>query len=90
MDNLYFLVTPKQQSWRKTLAYDLIQFILCVCAGAGALFIGLLILFAIAPKSSSPCDSPKSFECLDRRVQECVSSEAYTKDQCVILIGGNK
>jgi len=52
-------------------------------------FIGFIVLMS-QPHPVDPCDAPLSFACLDRRVQECITSEKYTKEQCVVLVGGNK
>ena len=59
--------------------------------------MGLLIIVVIGfifwmsqPHPANPCRNPQSFACLDQRVQECAASEKYTKEQCVILVGGNK
>lgn len=90
MDNIYFFSPAKQEPLRKRIALGLIELILWACAVLGVFTAAMLIVFTVMPKTSLPCDNPRSFECLDHRVQECVASEAYTKDQCVILIGGNK
>jgi hypothetical protein len=37
---------------------------------------------------SNPCWDEDSFTCKNHRVQECLASELYTKEQCVTLIGG--
>jgi len=52
-------------------------------------FIGFTVWMS-QPRPIDLCNYPQSFSCLDQRVQECVTSEKYTQEQCVILVGGNK
>lgn len=43
-------------------------------------------------RATDPCwmdATPISVECLDYRVKQCMALD-YSKDQCVILVGGNK
>lgn len=63
--------------------------------GCFGFFIVLIVLIAVVhdytqPRTVAPCDRPKSIACLDQRVQECMTLDKYSKDQCVILVGGNK
>jgi hypothetical protein len=38
-----------------------------------------------------PCAFKRdSFECKDYKVQQCLKTELYTKDQCVTLVGSGK
>lgn len=58
-----------------------------------AVFVILFMTLAVKSIDEShanPCHDPQSFTCLDQRVHECVASEKYTQEQCVILVGGNK
>jgi len=41
-------------------------------------------------RSDDPCWTGTVFECRDSRVQECMLTEQYTKDQCVTLVGGSR
>lgn len=54
----------------------------------GIIAIGFCIY--MATRQPKPCDAPQSFSCIDQRVQECMASDKYSKEQCVILVGGNK
>lgn len=61
---------------------------LVVLFGIGLYF---LVSTSVTAKNADPCWArPQSFACIDQRVKECMASEVYTQDQCVILIGGNK
>ena len=74
-------LTPKEDAFAAT-------FVLIVI---GIIAIGLCLYMATRPaRIPQPCDDPASFQCLDSRVQQCLTSEQYTKDQCVMLVGGNK
>jgi len=62
-----------------------------------ALVIMGVILIAIfdpaAFKYSNPCrdttfKTDQSFACLDYQVAQCVASERYTRDECIMLVGG--
>ena len=62
-----------------------------------ALILVLLLVVAIVAVSlitamNEPCSSEQdnSFACRDARVQECIASERYTRDECIALMGGNK
>lgn len=53
----------------------------------------IVIVATIGPKigviQEDPCfTQPGSFECRDAQVNQCLETERYTKDQCVILVGG--
>lgn len=51
----------------------------------------IVIIAALSPVlQGNPCVRPESFECVDYRVQECVKTEQYTRDECIVLIGGGK
>ena len=54
--------------------------------------VGLWLLFGVMDYAahSNLCYGKSGFECQDIQVRECLKSEQYTKDQCVILIGGAK
>lgn len=41
-------------------------------------------------KSACYIKPEKSMECIQERMDKCLKTEQYTKDQCVILIGGGK
>lgn len=34
------------------------------------------------------CRYPDSFECKSERVAQCLASEDFTREECIILIGG--
>jgi pilus assembly protein Flp/PilA len=36
----------------------------------------------------NPCVYEQSFECKDQRVNQCMQSESYSRDECIALIGG--
>jgi hypothetical protein len=51
----------------------------------------ICFLAVFGPLFSGVCGLGHSqFECSDSKVQECLKTEQYTKDQCVILVGGSK
>lgn len=53
--------------------------------------IVIVVIGVFAPVLTGVCGIGHSqFECNDSKVQECLKSEQYTKDQCVILVGGNR
>lgn len=63
------------------------------------LFVAMgVVIMAISPiidrqlhdKSACYIKSEKSMECIQERMDQCLKTEQYTKDQCVILIGGGK
>lgn len=37
----------------------------------------------------SPCVYEQSFACKNTRVEACLESEAYTREECIALIGGS-
>lgn len=41
-------------------------------------------------KSMCYTHDEKSMECINERMEACLKTEQYTKDQCVILVGGTK
>ena len=54
------------------------------------IILGIIALMILVDKSSNPCSTQGSFECKNLRVEQCLASEQYTKDQCVTLIGGGR
>lgn len=40
--------------------------------------------------SADPCWTGTIVQCQDSKVEQCLALEKYTKDQCVILVGGGK
>lgn len=36
----------------------------------------------------SPCANSQSFECKNYRVEQCLASEEYSREECIALIGG--
>jgi pilus assembly protein Flp/PilA len=34
------------------------------------------------------CSNAQSFECKNARVEKCLASEAYSREECIALIGG--
>lgn len=37
---------------------------------------------------NNPCLSSQSFECKNHRVEQCMTSEDYSREECIALIGG--
>jgi len=66
--------------------------------GCAVGLFGIVVLIVIiitvsnylSERRANICTDPYSFQCVDHRVQECIESEKYSKEQCVILVGGNK
>lgn len=60
--------------------------------------IAVIVIFALLGNAvgnifngiENPCFHSDSFECLDHKVNQCLASEKYTKEQCVQLVGGHK
>jgi hypothetical protein len=68
------------------------------------ILFGIVVIFAIAIilirifdptslNSKIPCHDTlfshdQSFACLDYRVQQCAASERYTREECIVLVGG--
>ena len=70
---------------------SLVGFILvCLLIAAGILIVIWLASNLIFNDGHNPCWIADSFTCKNSRVEECLKTEQYTKDQCVILIGGGK
>lgn len=83
-------VEMPQKHWVVSVANALFNILIMGLFALGTFTACILLLMLLVPSSPKPCDDPKSFTCLDQRVKQCVASEQYTKDQCVILVGGNK
>lgn len=41
-----------------------------------------------ADYDSRPCRYPDSFECKSEQVARCLATEEFTREECIILIGG--
>ena len=66
------------------LIFVLIACVVIVCIAVLAPVIGNVFNGDVCSKQ------PDSFACTDLKVQQCLQSEKYNKDQCVLLIGGAK
>lgn len=69
---------------------DFIQFIGIVIVAAvvvGILTIGAYTLI-VKSQSDNPCWIERSFACKNARVNDCLNSEIYTREECIALIGG--
>lgn len=81
-----------KQSGQGIVEYALIAVMIL----AVVIAILVLILPFFDPKNlENPCraivgDVSDSFECLDYKVNQCLASEKYTKDQCVELVGNGE
>jgi hypothetical protein len=62
--------------------YALILILVAVCV--------IVMLAVFAPLVNNPCFNSGSFACKQARVQECMQSEAFTKEQCVFLMGDSE
>lgn len=59
----------------------------------GILSIVLAVLIAailVAIFRPSPCASAESIECIEHRMDECLQSEMFSRQECIVLIGGGK
>lgn len=49
----------------------------------------VIVLVLVLSGSNSACFMDKtSFACKNQRVEECLKSEQYTREECIALIGG--
>lgn len=39
-------------------------------------------------RSQFPCRNPQSFECKNQSMEECLTTEKYTREECIELMGG--
>lgn len=53
----------------------------------------IVILAVLGPNVGNlfnkPCMSADSFECKNARVEQCLASEQYSREECIALMGGN-
>lgn len=48
-----------------------------------------IVVVSLIVAGNEPCASEQdnSFTCRDARVQECIASERYTREECIVLMG---
>ena len=67
--------------------------IIVVMAGLGLIVIILFaVLLIVDPPARDACRGryyDYSQECLDQRMDNCLESERYTRNECIVLIGGD-
>jgi len=69
--------------WALILVLILVLVVVILIVIAAVFFPGLENV-----RGNNPCRQESSFACKDERVRLCLETERYTKDQCVILVGG--
>lgn len=55
----------------------------------GVWFIGVITV-VIVVALFSPVHVVSLFEYRDEQVQQCVASDKYTRDECIVLVGGGE
>jgi NADH:ubiquinone oxidoreductase subunit 3 (subunit A) len=72
-------------------AQGIVEYALILVLVLVVVVVVLGVLSPFVDPNRPPCSKNEaSFECKNWKVQQCLKTEQYTKDQCVILIGGGK